>query len=66
VLRHGKLVWGTGGNGIDNDPTDDDTDDLELWQRAGAIGKGIGLEWAGDWPKGKREFPHFQLPAPGA
>jgi peptidoglycan L-alanyl-D-glutamate endopeptidase CwlK len=62
VLRHGKLVWGTGGNGIDNDPTDDDTDDLELWQRAGAVGKYVGLEWAGDWPKNKREFPHFQLP----
>lgn len=60
-LRNGKLpVWGTNGNGVDDDPSDDDTDDLELWQRCGAIGKSIGLEWAGDWPKGKREFPHFQ------
>lgn len=61
-LRNGKLVWGTGGNGIDEDPSDDDTDDLELWQRIGVIGKSLGLKWAGDWPKGKREFPHFEMP----
>lgn len=24
-----------------------------------AVGKSIGLEWAGDWKK-NREFPHFQ------
>ena len=58
-LRNGKPVWGTKGNGIDNDPTDDDKDDLELWQRVGAIGKKHGLEWAGDW-KTFKEFPHFQ------
>jgi peptidoglycan LD-endopeptidase CwlK len=46
-LRHGKPVWGTTGQ------------DLELWQSVGAIGKAIGLEWAGDW-KRFREFPHFQ------
>lgn len=59
-LRYGKAVWGTKGNGIDNDPTDDEKDDLELWQRVGAIGKSVGLEWAGDWQPRKREFPHFQ------
>jgi peptidoglycan LD-endopeptidase CwlK len=58
-LRHGKLVWSTLGNGLDNDPTDDDTDDLELWERVGAIGEEVGLEWAGRWKK-FREFPHFQ------
>lgn len=58
-LRNGKPVWGTSGNGIDNDPSDDDKDDLELWQRVGAIGKSVGLEWAGEWKK-FREFPHFQ------
>lgn len=58
-LRHGKPVWGTAGNGIDSDSTDDNTDDLELWQRIGKIGKSVGLEWAGDW-KTFREFPHFQ------
>ena len=58
-LRHGKPVWGTTGNGIDSDPTDDDRDDLELWQTVGALGKAEGLEWAGDW-KRFPEFPHFQ------
>lgn len=60
VFRFGKIVWGTGGNGIDDDPSDDNTDDLELWQRVGAAGKSVGLEWAGDW-KSFPEFPHFQL-----
>lgn len=31
------------------------------WKAAGAIGKSVGLEWAGDWVSFK-EFPHFQLP----
>lgn len=61
-LRLGKLVWGTAGNGIDDDPTDDDRDDLELWERCGVIGEGLGLEWAGRWSPNKREFPHLQLP----
>lgn len=60
-LRHGKLIWGTGGDGIDDDPSDDETDDLELWQRIGLIGESCGLTWAGRWPKPKREFPHFQF-----
>ncbi len=59
-LRAGKPVWGTTGNGIDNDPTDDDRDDLELWQRIGAIGELYRLEWAGRWTR-FREFPHFQF-----
>src|SRR3990167_6683109 len=42
-LRHGKPVWGTRGNGIDDNPSDDATDDLELWQRVGAIGEACGL-----------------------
>lgn len=60
-LRHGKPVWGVSGDGIDDDPWDDETDDLELWQRVGAIGKACGLEWAGDWRGPMREFPHFQF-----
>lgn len=63
-LRYGKPIWGTGGNGIDDDPTDDLTDDLELWERVGQAGKDVGLRWAGDWPKGKREYPHFERPEP--
>ena len=61
VLRNGKIIWGTSGDGVDDDPTDDDTDDLELWQRAGAIGESLSLTWAGRWPKPKTEFPHLQL-----
>jgi LysM repeat protein len=29
------------------------------WLRAAAIGKSLGLEWGGDWPK-FRDMPHFQ------
>ena len=47
-LRNGKPVWGTMGK------------DLELWNKVGAIGESVGLEWAGRW-KRFREFPHFQL-----
>lgn len=58
--RNGKtLVWGIRGNGLDQDPSDDATDDLELWQRCAACYKMAGLEWAGDWTQ-FREFPHVQ------
>lgn len=60
-LRYGKPVWGMTGDGIDNDPSDDMRDDLELWQRVGKLGEAAGLEWAGRW-KRFREFPHFQHP----
>ncbi|HYF28577.1 MAG TPA: M15 family metallopeptidase [Baekduia sp.] len=60
-LRFGKPVWGTAGDGVDENPDDDHKDDMEVWQRVGAHGKAVGLEWAGDW-KSFREFPHFQLP----
>ena len=46
-LRNGKPVWGTMGK------------DLELWNKVGAIGESVGLEWAGRWKRFK-EFPHFQ------
>lgn len=46
-LRNGKPVWGSAG------------DDGELWQRVGAIGESVGLEWAGRWVK-FRELAHFQ------
>lgn len=60
-LRHGKPIWGTAGDGIDDDPSDDHKDDLEVWQRCGEHGRAVGLEWAGDW-KRFREFPHMQNP----
>lgn len=34
--------------------------DHPYWQKLGAIGRSLGLEWAGDW-KRFREYPHFQL-----
>ena len=58
--RNGKtLVWGTRGNGIDQDPTDDNTDDLELWQRCASCFKEAGMQWAGDWVS-SCEYPHVQ------
>jgi peptidoglycan L-alanyl-D-glutamate endopeptidase CwlK len=57
---HGKPVWDTAGAGINNDPTDDETNHLEIWQRVGVIGERCDLEWAGRW-KHNREFPHFQF-----
>lgn len=59
-LRNGKLIWGTSGDGVDEDPTDDNTDDLELWQRVGAIGKACGLQWYGDPDAPFKEYPHLQ------
>lgn len=60
-LRNGKPVWGTAGNGLDEDPTDDHKDDLELWQRVGKIGMDLGLNWYGRPDAPFREFPHFEL-----
>lgn len=33
----------------------------KLFNRIGALGKSIGLEWGGDW-KSIKDLPHFQLP----
>jgi peptidoglycan L-alanyl-D-glutamate endopeptidase CwlK len=32
-----------------------------LYNRAGAIGKRLGLEWGGDWSAAKADPPHFQI-----
>jgi peptidoglycan L-alanyl-D-glutamate endopeptidase CwlK len=34
-------------------------DDEEMWTKIGAIGKSVGLDWAGDW-KSFQERAHFQ------
>ena len=47
-LRNGKPVWGL-----------KEQADKELWFKVGAIGKSVGLEWAGDW-KSFKEYAHFQ------
>jgi peptidoglycan LD-endopeptidase CwlK len=31
------------------------------WAQLGAIGKGLGLVWGGDWPH-LQDRPHFELP----
>lgn len=33
--------------------------DLPAFRECGRIGKDLGLEWGGDWPKFK-DYPHFQ------
>lgn len=58
-LRLGKPVWGLAGDGLDDDPSDDDKDDLELWQRVRAIAENVGLASASRWTK-FREWPHFE------
>jgi peptidoglycan L-alanyl-D-glutamate endopeptidase CwlK len=59
-LRSGKPIWGVAGDGIDDNPDDDLTDDLEVWQRVGAHGEAVGLKWAGRWTSFK-EYPHFEV-----
>jgi len=63
-LRHGKAVWGTQGDGIDDDPGDDETDDLEVWGRFGAHAEAIELNWYGRPDAPFREFPHVENPHP--
>jgi peptidoglycan L-alanyl-D-glutamate endopeptidase CwlK len=46
IMKNGKLDW---------DVKNPD------WQKAGKIGREVGLEWAGDW-RSFKEFPHFQQP----
>ncbi|RDH97011.1 M15 family metallopeptidase [Caldimonas thermodepolymerans] len=44
-MRDGKASWA----------------DSEPWDKVGAIGRSLGLEWGGDW-KTFKDRPHFQLP----
>lgn len=61
-MRHGKPIWETNGNGIDENPLDDETDNLELWQRIAQLAKAEGFEWGGDW-KSFPDMPHLQYVA---
>lgn len=38
-----------------------DTIGFNMWHIIGAEGEKLGLEWAGRWRAGKKEYPHFQL-----
>lgn len=31
------------------------------WQGAISIGKGLGLQWGGDWTGGFKDYDHFQI-----
>lgn len=59
-LRYGKLIWGTAGDGLDDDPSDDHTDDKELWQRCANIAKAHGFKWFGEPNAAFREYPHLE------
>jgi len=61
-LRGGKPVWGTAGEGINDNDADDDKNDLEVWQRIGEHGVAVGLNWYGSAGSPFKEFPHFQNP----
>lgn len=50
-LREGKPVWSA-----------TDAEDRTLWMKYGELVQEVGLEWAGDWSPGKREYPHAQEP----
>ena len=56
-LLSGKPVWSP----VDIEATPD-VDEGEMWMRYGDYARAVGLRWAGDWPKGKREYPHCQVP----
>lgn len=49
-LQHGKPLWDTAGA------------DGAIWQRLGAIGASVGLEWYGAPDAPFKEYPHFQNP----
>jgi peptidoglycan L-alanyl-D-glutamate endopeptidase CwlK len=42
-------------------PSDAFNDNTGLFEKVGAIGKKLGLEWGGGWTSIK-DRPHFQLP----
>ena len=53
--------WGVAFDFFRNDGTGAYNEAGDFFNRVGAIGKSIGLEWGGDW-KSIKDKPHFQLP----
>jgi len=54
--------WGTAFDFCRNDGTVDVYYNKDrFYEKVGAIGKSLGLEWGGDW-KDPADMPHFQLP----
>lgn len=62
-LRYGKPIWGTSGDGIDDDPSDDATDDREAWDRVAQHFKAAGFKWFGEKDAPFKEEAHFQDPS---
>ena len=54
-------MWGTAFDICRNDGRGAYDDGDGFFTRVGAIGKGLGLEWGGDWTS-PVDKPHFQLP----
>ena len=54
-------MWGTAFDICRNDGRGAYEDGDGFFSRVGAIGKGLGLEWGGDWTS-PVDKPHFQLP----
>ena len=53
--------WGTAFDIFRNDGAGAYNDSALFFQRVGAIGMSLGLEWGGNW-KSIMDNPHFQLP----
>lgn len=53
--------WGTAFDFCRNDGTGAYNESGQFFEKVGAIGKSLGLEWGGDW-KSPVDKPHFQLP----
>lgn len=53
--------WGVAFDFYRNDGTGAYNEAGDFFNRVGALGKSIGLEWGGDW-KSIKDKPHFQLP----
>lgn len=53
--------WGVAFDFYRNDGKGAYNNSGKFFQKVGAIGKSLGLEWGGDW-KSIKDMPHFQLP----
>lgn len=53
--------WGVAFDFYRNDGKGAYNNSGKFFERVGAIGKKLGLEWGGDW-KSIKDMPHFQLP----
>lgn len=50
IMKHGKCMWGYSTK-----------EQKDLYNKVGAIGEKLGLQWSGRWKGKLREVYHFQL-----